>query len=145
MSEEAIEFDNTNQGAFFAPWPEQKFILQGTINVFGQEHKVVVTTAENRDGSKRLDVWIKAGALFTNDKGGNDKKPDYTGSLQCIGIMDEQGLMEKIRIAAWKKSNGDKNYLSAEVSMPMQNVVDNPPPTDNVPNKDVIVDDDIPF
>jgi uncharacterized protein (DUF736 family) len=59
--------------------------------------------------------------------------------------MDEQGSFGKIRIAAWKKQTEDgKNFMSAQVSMP-QTQVDNQPPTDNNPSKDVVIDDDIPF
>ena len=141
----AEEYDNTNSGAFFTPFPEQKFILQGKVDVFGHEHKTILTTAENKDGSKRIDVWVKVGAVFPNDKGDNDKKPDYTGSVQYAGLMDEQGSFGKIRIAAWKKQTEDgKNFMSAQVSMP-QTQVDNQPPTDNNPSKDVVIDDDIPF
>lgn len=46
------------------------------------------------------------GALFKNDKKGNDKAPDYTGDYET-----ETG--KKRRIAAWlKTSQGGKPYMS---------------------------------
>ncbi len=50
------------------------------------------------------------GALFKNDKKGNDKAPDYTGDIY---MQDNK----KRRIAAWlKTSAGGKNYMSLKVS-----------------------------
>ena len=50
------------------------------------------------------------GALFKNDKKGNEKAPDYTGE-----IYDASG--NKRRIAAWlKTSSGGKTYMSLKVS-----------------------------
>jgi uncharacterized protein (DUF736 family) len=49
------------------------------------------------------------GALFKNDKKGNEKAPDYTGD-----IYDADG--KKRRIAAWlKKSKAGQTYMSLKV------------------------------
>jgi uncharacterized protein (DUF736 family) len=48
------------------------------------------------------------GALFVNDKGGNDKRPDYRGDCVIGG--------RKLSIAGWKKvSAGGKVYLSLKL------------------------------
>ena len=45
------------------------------------------------------------GALFPNDKEGNDKRPDHKGILDIDGVAWE--------VAAWEKvSKGGKRYLS---------------------------------
>ena len=50
------------------------------------------------------------GALFKNDKKGNEKAPDYTGD-----IYDASG--NKRRIAAWlQKSKSGMSYMSLKIS-----------------------------
>jgi len=46
-----------------------------------------------------------SGSIFSNDKGDNPKRPDYTGTAKINGIV--------MRIASWvqESSNGEK-YLS---------------------------------
>lgn len=106
------EYDNTNRGAAFKPFPEQKFILQGKLQVthndINKEVPVALIMAESQSGDKRIDVFLKAGVLFTNDKKGNDNAPDYSGPLD--------GLAEDLRIAAWKEMKGDNAYMSFRVS-----------------------------
>ena len=49
------------------------------------------------------------GALFKNDKKGNEKAPDYTGDIY-------DALGNKRRIAAWlKKSASGMSYMSLKV------------------------------
>ena len=49
------------------------------------------------------------GALFKNDKRGNEKAPDYTGT-----IYDASG--KKRRIAAWlRQSKNGNNYMSLKI------------------------------
>lgn len=48
-----------------------------------------------------------SGALFVNDKNGNDKRPDFTGKLQInVGdfVPDENGNVHVI-LAAWEKDS----------------------------------------
>lgn len=46
-----------------------------------------------------------SGALFKNDKGGNDKRPDYRGSIKLGGVEYE--------LAAWiKESSKGAKYMS---------------------------------
>lgn len=106
------EYDNTNRGAAFAPFPEQKFILQGKIQITHEdilkELPVALIKAESKSGNKRIDVYAKVGVLFDNDKGENEKAPDYTGPLD--------GVSENLRVAAWRGMKGDNAYLSFRVS-----------------------------
>jgi hypothetical protein len=51
------------------------------------------------------------GALFRNDKDGNESRPDYKGDLTL-----ETG--EKIRIAGWLKEGAKGKFLSLKVDKP---------------------------
>lgn len=50
-----------------------------------------------------------SGSLFRNDKGGNDKRPDYRGDLNIGGVLYE--------IAGWIKEgiNGKPKFMSLSV------------------------------
>lgn len=102
------DYDNTNKGAVFAPFPEQKFILSGKANIAGVDENIALIMAENKDGKKRIEIYQKVGVLFENDKQGNDKAPDYSGPFTV-------GNVEK-RIASWKKMKDDKPYMSLEIT-----------------------------
>ncbi len=54
-----------------------------------------------------------SGALFRNDKKGNDKAPDYKGNLNVDG--------KEKQIAAWLKTSAKGvKYMSLSVSEPYQ-------------------------
>lgn len=68
-----------------------------------------------------------SGALFKNDKKGNEKRPDYTGKAMVDG--------EEYRLAAWiKESRGGQKFLSLSFTDP-----------DESRESDARDDDDIPF
>jgi len=130
------EYDNTNRGAAFTPCPDQKLILQGKLNVEGNDGQVALIMAESKDGSKRIEVFQKVGVLFTNKgKADNAKAPDYSGPLDHNG--------KELRIAAWREMKGENAYMSLTVSENLK-PTDAPVPQDN---KEVAydMDDKIPF
>jgi len=50
-----------------------------------------------------------SGALFKNDKGDNDSRPDYKGSLNVSGV--------EMDLAAWLKvSKAGQKYMSLKLS-----------------------------
>ena len=104
------EYDNTNRGAAFKPFPEQQLILQGKLNVMGEDGQVALIMAESRDGKKRIEVFQKIGCLFPNDKKGNEKAPDYSGPVDDT----------KLKLAGWKKSKDGGNYMSLALSESQQ-------------------------
>ena len=79
--EDQKQYDNTNTGVGFKPFDDQKLILQGKFDVDGTIKNLAYHTAVSKDGSKRIDVYEKVGALFPNDKGDNELRPDYTGVM----------------------------------------------------------------
>lgn len=100
------EHDNTNRGAAFTPYPEQKFILSGRINYHGTDRNVALITGETKDGKKKIEVYQKIGIMFENDRKDVPAKPDYTG------MIDNTNL----RLAAWRGDKDGKPYLSYQVS-----------------------------
>ena len=51
-----------------------------------------------------------SGILFENDKGDNDKRPDYRGTITMGGTQYE--------LAAWFKQGKNGKFLSLNVSLP---------------------------
>lgn len=101
------DYDNTDSGAAFAPFPDQKFILQGKLNSNGNDYKIVLVKDVTKGGTDLIEVFAKVGVLFANDKKGNDKAPDYQGPLEEFDR----------RLAGWKKtSDSGRNFLSFKVS-----------------------------
>lgn len=130
------DYDNTNRGAAFKPFPEQQFILQGKLNIMGDEGQVALIMAESKDGSKRIEVYQRAGVLFANkDKSDENKQPDYSGPLD--------GLHQDWRIAAWKEMKGDNAYMSLRVSEVQKKQEAEAESQDEPSSKQI--DDDIPF
>lgn len=124
------EYDNTNRGAAFQPFPEQQFILQGKLDIHGVERNVALILQQSKSGDKRVEVYYKAGVLFENDKQGNEKAPDYSGPME--------GIFDGLRIAGWKGMKDGKPYMTFQVSEKQQQTQDNQQAT-------VSDDDVIPF
>lgn len=97
-------YDNTDSGAVFPPKENHKMILTGKVNNDGKETQAIITMSVLPDGRKIMDVYEKVGTLFQNDKRGNDSAPDYSGPMGAR------------RVAAWRKSKGDMNYMSLKIS-----------------------------
>ena len=100
------EYDETNRGAAFTPFPTQKMILQGKVNVDGNDNKIVLVSDETRDGRKIVEVFQKVGVLFENDKKGNEAAPDYSGPIKQV----VESPLEK-RIAGWRRMKDGKPYM----------------------------------
>lgn len=105
----AEEYDNTNTGGAWHPFPEQKFILQGNVDINSKDHKIVCIQNVTKDGQRTITLYQKMGILFENDKKGNELAPDYSGPL------DDH---DKLRIAGWRKKSqdDDKMYIRLRVS-----------------------------
>ena len=87
----ADEYDNTDRGAAFGPFPTQSMILQGKLNDRGEDLKVVLVKDETRSGKKIIEVYQKVGVLFENDKKGNENAPDYTCLLYTSPSPRDRG------------------------------------------------------
>jgi hypothetical protein len=124
------EYDNTNSGAAFKPFDTQRMILQGKLNVDGNDKKIILVADQTKAGMKIVEVYQKFGVMFENDKKGNEKAPDYSGPI------DDTGL----KIAGWKRAKEDSKYMSLQVSESQQKSLDSPP---TVPP--LQLDDEIPL
>lgn len=67
-------------------------------------------------GRKEFDNTNR-GALFQNDKDGNEKRPDYTGIVDVVIPDDvEIGDLVKFRLAGWEREDRNGNtYLSLTI------------------------------
>jgi|TARA_Y100000385_G_scaffold100944_1_gene104343 uncharacterized protein (DUF736 family) len=99
------EYDDTNRGAAFTPFPTQQMILQGKVNVEGVDSKVVLVKDQTKDGRGIVEVYQKMAVMFDNDKKGNDAAPDYSGPVG-----------EEKRIAGWRRMKDGKPYMSFQIS-----------------------------
>jgi hypothetical protein len=91
-------------------------------------------TQSSREESRLMAYEQKPGdfALFKNDKEGNEKRPDYTGSG-----LDLSG--QRIKISAWIKQGAKGNFMSCRI----QPMTRGEPAPRSAPRKNV--DEDIPF
>lgn len=74
-----------------------------------------------------------SGTLFQNDKGDNDKRPDYRGELNVDGVLFE--------IAGWKKQGSKGTFLSLSVK-PKQERAERP---SGGRQRNTDLDDSVPF
>ena len=120
------QYDNTDSGAVFPPRDNHQMILSGKANNNGKDSQVIVTKSTLPDGRVIMDIYEKTGTLFPNEKKTSDKAPDYTGP---VGTR---------RVAAWRKSKYNMNYMSLSFSDKMEG---------GAPNgqQQQPVDDSIPF
>lgn len=103
------DYDNTNRGAAFPPFASQQMILQGKLNMEGEDNNVVLVRDETKSGKTIIGVYQRVGTLFQNEKK-NENQPDYTGPLELRLFNAEK------RVAAWKKMKDGKPYLTMSVS-----------------------------
>lgn len=75
---------------------------------------------ERKDGS---------GALFSNDKKGNEKAPDWKGDIMINGTIH--------RISAWNRRSAYGELISLQYNPPMNQ--------GQYPREDKPNDDDVPF
>jgi hypothetical protein len=124
------EYDNTNTGAAFAPFPSQSMILQGKVDIMSKQSKVVCVKDQTKNGRNIVEVYAKIAVLFENDKKGNDNAPDYSGPI------DET---EHLKIAGWKRMKDGKPYMSFKISEKQEGMSNTDSASSALPN------DNIPF
>ena len=136
----AEQYDDTNRGAAFTPFPTQTLILQGKINIKGTdgvrggERKICLIKDETKDGRKIVEIYEKMAVMFENDKDGNEKRPDFSGPMQNNDFL---------KVSGWRREKDGKPYISLSVgdkqgAAPQQQST---LPNDNIP----LPDDSIPF
>tara|TARA_R110000796_G_scaffold154457_5_gene271170 strand:+ start:2475 stop:2855 length:381 start_codon:yes stop_codon:yes gene_type:complete len=122
------EYDNTNRGAGFPPYDEEKMVLTGKINVDGKDSDVMYVAGTTKSGQRVLRIYQKMGIMFEQEDTSNGK-PNYSGPLDNTGAF-----IENKKIAAWKKTTeAGLNMISLQVSEKTQST-----PKDNIDIDDVI-------
>lgn len=75
------------------------------------------TSSRRGGGDKKPFSNTNRGALFQNDKDGNEKRPDMTGIID-IQIPEDvtPGQVVKFRLAGWERQDrNDNTYLSLNI------------------------------
>ena len=67
------EYDNTNRGAGFPPYDEEKMVLTGKINVDGLDNDVIYVAATTKSGQRVLKIYQKMGIMFEQEDVTNGK------------------------------------------------------------------------
>lgn len=123
------EYDDTNRGAAFTPFPTQSMILQGKLNVEGEDSKIVLVKDQTRDGTNIIEVFAKVGVLFDNK--GKEGAPDYTGPYG-----------DTKRLAGWRRMKDNKPYMSFAISDKQDSTAAQP---NSGGGESALPNDDIPF
>lgn len=116
------EYDETNKGAAFTPFPSQQMILAGKINVKGKESKTVLVKDATKDGRPIIEIYQRLAIMFENDKANNANAPDYSGPID-----------ENLKVAGWRRSKDGKPYMSLSVSSKGQKQSSSSLPDDDIP------------
>ena len=126
------EYDNTNTGAAFKPFDGMKLILQGKVNLEGNDRDIVLVTDTTKSGKKIIKAYQKLGVMFENDSD-NERAPNYSGSL------DDYTTNKEMQLAGWKREKDGNPYISIKISEKMSQ-------TPNVNQSlEETLGDDIPF
>lgn len=133
------EYDNTNRGVMFKPYPESKLTGQGRINVNGQDFPALTLRQQiSKDGRQATVLYVKAAVLWDNDEKRSENSPDKGGALEAFPGW---------RVSAWSKQTEDgRKYLSFSVSPQQHNTDQGQTGTDpGAPMPEDDLNDDIPF
>jgi len=141
------EYDNDNTGVVFPPFPEQRFILQGNLNIEGTDHRVALVKSKTKTGKEPVEIYVKVGAVFpvSEDKKKSDKSPDYYGSLEGL-------FPEFFKISGWRKTKEQEGQaalpymsLSIRVDEDEKNEQQGNQPQNTQEFASSEIDDEIPF
>lgn len=130
------QYDDTNKGVMFTPYSDQLLVLQGKVNIEGNELRIIgIRQPLKKGGDPVLVVYQQAGILYPNDKKGNEKAPDYSGTIDNRATL---------RWAGWKGSKPNVGaYLQIKVEE-KQNM-DSEPAKATSHMDDPMTDDEIPW
>ena len=110
-----------------------KMILQGPVNLEGNDRDFIIVTDKTQAGQNIMKLYQKVGAMFNNDKGDNENKPDYSGNI------DDYATNKDMRVSGWKKNKDGKKYITLSIQEKNTNLSSQKL---NTPQE---LDEDIPF
>lgn len=111
------EYDNTNSGVLYEPYPDQNFAGSGKLNIEGTDYKIItIKESLSKNGNPVRVVYARMGVLFDHDQKGNDQAPLFSGPIDTH---------PSLRLAAWLKEkvgSGGKvmKYMTLNVSEKQQ-------------------------
>ena len=107
------EYDNTNSASGFDPFEQQEFLLQGKMNLEGNERNFVIVKNVTKGGKTVLEVYQKLGVMFQND--GAENAPDWKGPI------DDYATNKDMVLSGWKRQAKDsgKKFLSIKITEKM--------------------------
>ena len=102
------DYDNTNKGVMFQPFSDQRLVLQGKLDIEGNELRIIgIRQPLTEGGDPVIVLYEQAGILYPNDQKGNDKAPKYSGPLDRHA---------NLRVAGWTGQKNGNHYLQLKVS-----------------------------
>ena len=132
------EYDNTNNGVVYKPYPDQQFAGSGKLNIEGTDYKIItVKESLSKGGNPVRVVYARMGVLFENDQKGNDQAPLFSGPIDTH---------PNLRLAAWLKEKVGlegkvMKYMTLNVSEKQQAAAAETQPSAPIHQ----TDDEIPF
>lgn len=132
------EHDNTNRAAAFPFRDNQIPILQGRVNIDGDDSYVTLVKTETKKGTPIIEVYQRVGTLWPKKDDHSEKAPDWSGP-----IGDDH------RLGMWSREKNGMRYLSGLVSS-NDRQDSRPSSGGNYANKDDVdamadIDDEVPF
>ena len=129
-------YDNTNRGALFKPREgEDSVSLSGSINIDGEDKRVILVKRKSQGGKVYWEMYEKVGQVFRSSSD-NPKAPVIHG---VVGTIDDP----RKRVAGWKQES-DRVEGGSFYSLKLED----PQPQDSQGSSnpsDALDDDDIPF
>lgn len=98
-----------NMGALFDS--RDNIHKQGSININGKQHKIIVKKYQNAEGKDKYALYLQLGFMDINtNKADNPKRPDWLGNLTYNTF--------KHNISGWNNiSKNNNEYVSLNIKM----------------------------
>jgi hypothetical protein len=138
------EYDNTNQGAMFAPISQQ-ILRQGTVNVNGSDHHMMIVKQTSKDGIPFFNLYLGVAKIYETEKK-KDTDSDMDGSIRGEHL---NGADMKFWLRKKTSAKGtDYTSISLAPKKTSNGLADNKETSLNDMEKtstDTTLDDEIPF
>mgnify|MGYP003116079696 CR=1 FL=1 len=105
-----MQYDNTNKGALWNIKEDYKVVKNGTINMDGNDRRVIAVSRKNARGEPIISLYEEIGNLKKNESD-NEKSPT------AKGILDVRKLESTKSVGVWKRNKKDgEEFWSVSIS-----------------------------
>jgi len=105
-----MQYDNTNKGALWKTKEEYKVVKNGTINMNGNDRRVIAVSRKNARGEPIISLYEEIGNLKKNESD-NEKSPT------AKGLLDVRQLESTKSVGVWKRNKKDgEEFWSVSIS-----------------------------